>query len=163
MPETFSAIWICLIYLLGLALIVWELLTPGFVIGLIGLFTVSASIYWAFHYYPDSPTFGIALIGATIVIVPLMFRWCFKRVTLQSAQNLTDGYTSADVTLLALLGKTGMSVTPLRPSGLAQIEGRGIDVTADNVMIEKQTPIQVVKVEGRRIVVRATGNPRQQE
>ena len=163
MPETFSEILILGIYALGLLFIIWELLTPGFVIGLFGLLLMICSIFLAFYYYPHIPFFGIALVAFAMIVVPFAFNWIFKRTTLRSAQNVTDGYTSAAENLQELVGKTGITVTLLRPSGIALIEGRRLDVTTNNVVVAKQTPVEVVRIENGHIVVRATGAPVQEE
>ena len=46
-------------------------------------------------------------------------------------------------------------MTPLRPSGTAVINGRRVDVVTEGGMIERNTPVKVVAIEGMRVVVRA--------
>lgn len=153
--------WVCLIYLIGLTLVCCELFVPGIFLGVLGIAGVGIGIFFAFYYH--SPFFGIALVAIALVLLPLMFVWGLKRLTLGSSQKVEEGYTSADEKLEDLVGKSGITLTPLRPSGVATIENRRIDVTAEMVMLEKDTPIQVVKVEGCRVVVRATGSPQKEE
>jgi membrane-bound serine protease (ClpP class) len=52
-----------------------------------------------------------------------------------------------------LLGKTGITVAPLRPSGIAEIDGKRYSVAAEGEMIERGCEIIVIKVEGNNIVV----------
>jgi membrane-bound serine protease (ClpP class) len=47
-------------------------------------------------------------------------------------------------------------VTELRPAGVVAIDGRRIDVVTGGELVPRGTPVTVVKVEGNRIVVRAT-------
>jgi membrane-bound ClpP family serine protease len=54
-----------------------------------------------------------------------------------------------------LLHQTGAALTPLRPSGTAIINGRRVDVVTEGGMIERNTPVKVVAIEGMRVVVRA--------
>jgi membrane-bound serine protease (ClpP class) len=54
-----------------------------------------------------------------------------------------------------LLNQTGSALTPLRPSGTALINGRRVDVVTEGGMIERNTPVKVVAVEGMRVIVRA--------
>jgi membrane-bound serine protease (ClpP class) len=54
-----------------------------------------------------------------------------------------------------LLGKQGMTHTTLRPSGIAMIEGRRVDVVTEGVVLDAGVPVEVVKVEGNRVVVRS--------
>jgi membrane-bound serine protease (ClpP class) len=42
----------------------------------------------------------------------------------------------------------------LRPAGIAMIEGARVDVVSDGEMIEAGARIQVMRVDGNRIVVR---------
>jgi membrane-bound serine protease (ClpP class) len=54
-----------------------------------------------------------------------------------------------------LLLQTGTAYTALRPSGTALINSQRVDVVTEGGMIERGTPIQVVAIEGMRVVVRA--------
>jgi membrane-bound serine protease (ClpP class) len=55
--------------------------------------------------------------------------------------------------LEALVGKEGVAVTPLRPSGTATIEGERINVVTEGGFVERNSKIVVVEVEGNRVVV----------
>jgi membrane-bound serine protease (ClpP class) len=52
------------------------------------------------------------------------------------------------------LGDTGKTLTKLRPAGKAHINGRRLDVIAQGQMIEEGVRVEVVEIEGVRIVVR---------
>jgi membrane-bound serine protease (ClpP class) len=54
----------------------------------------------------------------------------------------------------ALLGQVGMATSMLRPAGMARIGDVYVDVVTEGDFIEPGTPIQVVEVEGTRIVVK---------
>jgi membrane-bound serine protease (ClpP class) len=54
-----------------------------------------------------------------------------------------------------LTGKGGIAATTLRPSGKAEIEGRLVMAEAEGVFIEKGAPVEVVRVQGNRIIVKA--------
>ena len=47
-----------------------------------------------------------------------------------------------------------MATTVLRPAGTADFEGVKLDVVTEGEFIEKGRPLEVIRVEGRRIVVR---------
>ena len=53
-----------------------------------------------------------------------------------------------------LLGKEGIALTVLRPSGTAVINNERLDVVTEGDFIDQNTKITVIKVEGVRIVVR---------
>jgi membrane-bound serine protease (ClpP class) len=53
----------------------------------------------------------------------------------------------------ALLGALGVASTDLRPSGKALIDGRLVDVVSQLHFVERGASVQVVEVEGARVVV----------
>jgi membrane-bound serine protease (ClpP class) len=53
-----------------------------------------------------------------------------------------------------LIGRPGKAVTILRPAGKALIDDKYVDVVSDGPFIEQGAPIEVVAVQGNRIVVR---------
>ncbi len=61
---------------------------------------------------------------------------------------------SIDEGIPGLEGKTGHSTTPLRPAGLARIDGKRVDVVAKGKFLETDTKVQVVETSGNRVVVR---------
>jgi membrane-bound ClpP family serine protease len=54
-----------------------------------------------------------------------------------------------------LLGVEGMTTTRLAPAGKARLTGTIHDVIADGGLIEPGTPVRVVEVRGRRLLVRS--------
>lgn len=54
-----------------------------------------------------------------------------------------------------LLGVEGMTTTRLAPAGKARLTGTIRDVVADGGLIEPGTPVRVVEVRGRRLLVRS--------
>ena len=73
------------------------------------------------------------------------------------SKRTIGGTPSADV---ALLHQAGSAFTVLRPSGTALIGGLRVDVVTEGGLIEKGTPLKVVAIEGMRVVVRASNEPR---
>ena len=53
-----------------------------------------------------------------------------------------------------LIGSRGTTVSVLRPSGAAEIEGTRFTVVTEGSFLAPNMPIEVVKVQGSRIVVR---------
>ena len=51
------------------------------------------------------------------------------------------------------LGQSGTTLEPLRPAGKADFDGIIVDVVSQGDYIEKDTPIEVLEIEGNRIVV----------
>jgi membrane-bound serine protease (ClpP class) len=58
------------------------------------------------------------------------------------------------IDLSGLINQTGSAYTNLRPSGTAVIGNQRVDVVTEGAMIDKDTAVRVVAVEGNRVVVR---------
>ena len=74
---------------------------------------------------------------------------------LKTAQNSDDGFQAPPQELSALVGHSGQSVSPLRPAGVALIDGKRVDVVTNGEFIQPETEVEVIDVEGRRVVVRS--------
>ena len=55
-----------------------------------------------------------------------------------------------------LIGKSGIALTPLRPSGIAMVDGKRLDVLASGEFVAKGESVTVVSIEGIKINVEKT-------
>ena len=55
---------------------------------------------------------------------------------------------------MELIGRAGLTITPLRPAGTITIDDERIDVVSEGGYIDNGQSVKVIKVEGSRIVVR---------
>jgi membrane-bound serine protease (ClpP class) len=76
-----------------------------------------------------------------------------RRLVLDTGMPSNLGYVSAPDGDSHLLGHTGVALSPLRPAGIATINGLRVDVVSDGGFIDAGTPIEVTRVEGNRVVV----------
>ena len=100
----------------------------------------------------------IAMIIAGIGMVILMKFFgkklhLFNRLVLKDATTTEEGYVS-NANRIELIGKQGKSITPLRPSGTVVLDGERLDVVTEGNYVDGGKTVEVVKVEGSRIVVR---------
>lgn len=103
----------------------------------------------------------LAMAGA-LAMFRLLPRLPFgRRLVLQTGMQTDLGYASAPERDRQWLGRAGTAVSPLRPAGIAEIDGDRVDVVSDGDFIESGTAILVTRVDGNRIVVRRS--PPQQE
>jgi membrane-bound serine protease (ClpP class) len=84
-----------------------------------------------------------------------------RRLVLATEMASESGYVSAAESDRSFVGRTGTAVSPLRPAGIADIEGSRVDVVSDGAFIEAGSAIEVTRVDGNRIVVRKSA-PRQE-
>ena len=156
--------------LIGVEIFVW----PGVgVLGLLGAICMIASLVLAFQNFaipkPEyewqltvlvhnlTSVFG-SLLTATVlfmVIVRFLPKTPFlKKLVLATQQSHAAGYVVVSAEQQGLIGKTGHSMSMLRPSGTAEIGGETYPVITDGEFIEPGTPLVVAEVSGNRIVVR---------
>ncbi|MDX1546813.1 MAG: NfeD family protein [Rhodothermales bacterium] len=163
--------WEIIVFVLGVALILVELFVlPGFgIAGIAGLVLVVGALLASLvgnvgFDFPAFPALTPALttLAVTLALLGLLAvslgRYLprseqFNRLVLAPALSSAEGYTSAD-THTELLGMTGRTVTPLRPSGIVEIGGERVDVVTAGEFIDGGMPIEVVRVRGSRVEVR---------
>ncbi len=149
-----------LLLIAGLLLLGAELvLIPGStVVGLLGAGSILASIYLQFG--SDFPLVAGLAVILTGVGIGLAF-WLLPSSTLTRRFALAtslEGNTATGSTSNIrpnLMGRYGRALSDLRPSGVADIEGERVDVVADGEFIAVGTSLEVVRVEGRRVVVKS--------
>lgn len=151
--------WIIGLALGGLLLIAAELFVPGMVLGFLGCVALIASAILTFLHFGLLPGLGVVCI-LSIISLGLFLAWMrvFPRTfvgrKLSLNASVRGGNDIPDFTIW--IGKTGLSFTALRPSGVALIDGKRLDVVTDGEFIEKGMPIRVARAEGARIIVKAT-------
>lgn len=144
---------------LGFIFLLIELLIiPGFgLVGILGLGALGYGIFVATTRL--SLLLGIIISVASLVIVIGVIRLfprtgIWKRLILDRSEEKAKGFQASAKGLEDYIGKTGVSITPLRPSGTAKIEGRRLDVVTEGTFLPKDIKIKVVSVEGNKVVVR---------
>jgi membrane-bound serine protease (ClpP class) len=152
----------------GLVLLAVEIfVTPGFgVAGVLGiaallsglsLGVIGAGATWEFILKAlGRVVFSLllALVGS-LVLLRFLPRLPFgRKLILETGLPAGEGFASAPESDRSWLGKSGTTVSPLRPAGIADIEGERVDVVSDGELIESGAPIVVTRVDGNRIVVR---------
>ena len=103
--------------------------------------------------------FGVWGLARYLPRVPVANQMFLDAETAQS-QNLEAGApVVGDAPVW--VGAQGVSQTVLRPAGKALIDGQRFDVVTEGDMIDSGVDVQVVRVEGNRVVVRAVTNDSQ--
>lgn len=164
-----------LLFGIGLILLGVELfVTPGFgVLGMLGIVFIFLSlVVTIMDWVPWEKTRPfviwdlmkpVAMVGSSfLAAVIAMFvlslflpkRWTFGRLTLAEAQLKEAGYAPVEEGVEAFVGETGVAASDLRPAGVARLGSRRLDVVTLGDHIPRGTRIRVVRVEGRRVVVR---------
>ena len=153
---------------IGLLLLVVEVfVTPGFgIVGIVGLAALVGGL--GLSLVGAGATWEVVLeaawqvvlslilaIGAALVLLRFLPRMPFgRRLVLEGSLSAREGYASAPETDRGWLGKCGAALSILRPAGVADLGGQRVDVVAEGEFIEAGEPVEVVRVDGNRVVVR---------
>ena len=95
----------------------------------------------------------LALVGGVALLRALPRLPFGRRLVLTSDMRAARGYTSPPASDHLQLGHTGTALSPLRPAGVADIDGARVDVVSEGGFIEAGAAIEVTRVDGNRIVV----------
>jgi len=148
-----------IVFIIGLILLVIEAISPGFGLpGISGIVLIVVGIILAMGSVKQAiEILSISIILTTIITILLIRRGyslkSFEKIVLTTNLNKEGGYISSE-DKGGYLGKEGITISELRPSGIVEIDGERIDAISEGVFIPKNTSIKVVKVEGSKIIVR---------
>ena len=157
---------------LGLILLAVEaFVIPGFgiagmlglmaVIGGLGLSLVGEGATWAVIMTSIGQVALSIVVAIVVALVLLRFlpRLPFgRRLILDTGLLAATGYVSGPESDRRWLGKRGTAVSPLRPAGIAHVDGERLDVVSDGDFIDPGEAIEIIRVDGNRIVVRSIPN-----
>ena len=172
-----TADWLeVLLFVGGIVAIMMEIFVlPGVgIFGLGGALMVVASLVLAGQHrlVPRSPEeFAelqtslavVATAGALMVVAALLLRRYLPKIPILNDMMLAGpegeelaqlNYRESLAEYSHLVGKQGVTTTPLMPSGRAEIDGELVDVTAGGQVIDRGVPIEVVSARGSRVEVR---------
>jgi membrane-bound serine protease (ClpP class) len=155
----------------GVALLLVEFFViPGFgLAGILGILALLAALVMSVVGSGATPEFFMLAAGrilfsllaallASFLLLRLMPRTAFGRKLI-----LDTGLGADPEDELRWLGKRGRATSPLRPAGIADIEGARVDVVSEGELIEPGTPIEVIRVDGNRVVVRSVTNTKERD
>jgi len=165
-----------LLFVLGLILLGLEIFVfPGFSVpGISGILLVLVSLALVtLERKPETTrewisfgatltTFGLSMAAA--VVAAMVIAWYLphipyvNRMILQPQGEAGEGEEEVsslvNPELAALLGAIGVAATPLRPAGKVQFGDEFVDVVAEGSYVVPGSRVQVIEIEGNRIVVK---------
>jgi membrane-bound serine protease (ClpP class) len=77
-----------------------------------------------------------------------------RRIILGTATATANGYVGQAKEESDLLGKIGVAEADLRPAGIGDFDGRRVDVVSRGGYVEAGSKIEVIQVDGNRVVVK---------
>ena len=151
-----------LVLLVGaLVLFAAEICTPTF--GLLAVAAVGCLVGAVYLCFTISPVLGVVAIVALVFLIPAYLwamikylpRTALGRLLQLRAQSKDPGEGTPDATELeALLGRTAVAETTLRPSGAIRIDEKRVIATAETGFIKEGATVKIIKAVGMNVVVR---------
>ena len=149
-----------LLILVGLGLIVAEVyLVPGFnVVGIVGFLFIMFALGFGFSEHGFAG--GLSLLTGTVIVGGGLFYYLwtsgawdrFVLATSLRRDEAADQREAEDRS--RYLGKVGRAVTPLRPTGVVEIDGGRLEVVTEGEFIASGSAVKIVAMDRRRYFVR---------
>jgi len=155
--------YVIILLLAGVILVILETLLPsGGILGILATASLIGAIALGFR---QDPATGWGVLLAVLICVPILVllglkalpRTPFGRKMILSEYQHDKGARGKagvdDENFESLKGKSGTTITALRPSGIAEIDGKRYSVVSESEMIEPSVKIVVKEVEGNNIII----------
>ncbi|BDI32645.1 hypothetical protein CCAX7_46960 [Capsulimonas corticalis] len=137
---------------------------PGHgVSAIIGLGLIGTGMYFALGGAQNGALYAISgsllttvgILVAFFIYLPRSRVW--NKIGQPMMQTATEGYVASE-DYTGYLGAVGEVTSDLRPSGIAEFQGIRMQVVSEGAFIPAGTPVEVVVVQGGRIVVAPTAS-----
>lgn len=161
----------------GLVLLAIEIFViPGFgIVGALGIAALLGGLVLSLLGSGASTqyiVYALTRVGASLMVALLLsfvlLRFLPRSVlgrdlVLHTELDAGHGYASAPPEEASLLGQHGRALTPLHPAGIADFRGERVDVVTRGDLIEAGSNVQVIRVDGNRVVVSRVTNENNEE
>ncbi len=150
-----TAVVIVLALVVGLILLFTEVaVVPGFgVAGALGLLALAGGAIAAWTEL--GPFWGGVTGAVSVVAAAIMLIWLPKsRVGRQMVLEHSQAEAVSQEDRSGLVGRRGVTATPLRPIGRVRFGSEEVDVMTEGEYIDSNLEVEVISVEGSRVVVR---------
>ena len=146
----------------GFVLFGLELFLPtGGILGMLALSSMIVGITFAFKQGLLQGAIFLTISGVGVPVALKLFFWAWprtsmgKKMTVRSAAaEETIGNMASHQALDLLVGKTGKTLSELRPSGIVDFEGRRIDAISEGILIAEGLPVLCISAQGGHVVVK---------
>jgi membrane-bound serine protease (ClpP class) len=151
----------------GLILMAGEFLLPtGGILFAVGIGGLIVGVVMTFTY---EPMHGLVLAIALFVLLPIVGPLLIKlwphtpvgrHLVLSGPEDdATIAGMPVHTELEQLRGRYGKTVSPLRPAGVTEFDGRRVDTLSEGPLIEADRWVRCVEVRAGRVIVREVEGP----
>ena len=148
----------------GAALLAAEILLPTG-----GFLVVAALLFFGLGvgtilYYGDTTEAAVAIAGLAVGLPAAGFVaiHAWRRMSIGGTLDPTTGEALANpqaAGLEGMKGRVGKTVSPMRPSGTVELDGRRVDAMTEGTMIDTGVWVRCVDVRGGTLIVRQIDGP----
>lgn len=146
---------IVLLMLLGVGLILVEFfITPGFIVGVLGVLCIAYAIYFGYQHLPTWQAHTYMAIGvfATLYLgVKLLTGTTYSRI---ANKDIIEGKMNRRDLLNLEVGMKGTTLSALRPSGNALFDNKKCEVLTEGDFVYANTEIKIIKIEQDKVFVK---------
>ena len=150
-------LWIALLVIAYLLLLL-EAIVPGGVLGVIGFLCLAAAGWLAGeeHGFLIGGVVFVAgsLVGLALIFAELHWLARSRMGDVFFLGKAISGKSNPAVASEAVIGQDGEAITPLNPSGYAQVDGQQYEAFSEDGYLRKGTALKVTGLDNFRIMVR---------
>ena len=158
MSILFANLPTALCLLLGAGLMIAEVFLPGFGLpGISGLVLIGVGVVLTSAHFGLTAAVAVLLVVVALlaVLITFLLRQASNGGMKRSRLFLNQKEELHDKTdMQILVSKTGETLSVLRPAGIGDFDGVRLNIVTEGGFIDKGQPVEIVRVEGSRIVVR---------
>jgi len=149
-----------ILFVAGFILIGIEMAIPGFSVpGVSGIICLVVAIFLVSDSFVEGAIIALIILALLSIMFAIILGLLSKSkskspLILKDEQNKEKGFISSN-DLKYLLGKQGVAVTDLRPTGTGDFDGIEFDVISEAKYISKGTKLVIYKVQGSKLIVKA--------
>jgi len=168
MEPSRSLILAYVLIVVGLFLLAAELFMPSGTFLVLSLTAIVIGVAMTFLYSND-PTPGIVTLICVFTVVPLLgtvilHYWpktrIGKRFFLHGPnEDATIASMPVNLELEQLRGRFGRAISPLRPAGVTDFDGRRVDTITEGMMVDEGQWVRCVDVRAGKVIVRQVDKP----
>jgi membrane-bound serine protease (ClpP class) len=153
----------------GLLMLVAELFVPSGIFFVLSVCGIVGGVMMTFLYSNDAYTGWVTLL-VVFIVVPfvgsLIIRYwprtpMGRRFFLNHSEDedATLASMPVNIELEQLRGRFGRTLSPLRPAGVVDFDGRRVDTITEGMMVDADQWVRCIDVKAGKVIVRPAAKP----
>lgn len=140
---------------IGLIFLLVEILvTPGIVLGIIGLGFISFGVFQAYNEYGNT-TGNIVMFSVGVFTVGVVLFALKSGVWTKMASTGTISSKAKENAVdIVAVGDKGKALSAMRPLGTALINGKKVEVSSEGEAIATSSHVEVIRIEQNKIYIK---------